>query len=165
MSKELHEQESFERFKEIIPRNPYDWEGSVVLYSAWTESFFNVAFGTGGNLDGDDIDDGIDDYIMVELYAQTGEVPLKDIICRAKNTGYIDSDTPGLREYDGGQLLLRRCEWENGDIRRFIMEALEFAGYGAPEGPQKAGPQAEYNGIIYIGADYDLWHEKGGENG
>lgn len=158
MSKELYENESFERFKTLIPPNPHEWEGCVVLYEAFTGDFFNVAFGSGDNIEDNNLDEGFDDYIMVEQYAPTEGADLDDIIYQAKTQGFIDGDTPGLREVDGGQLLLKHKEWENGDIRRFIIGALEFAGHGAPAEVHNAG--RDYDGVIYIGADYDLWYRK-----
>lgn len=151
----MHERESLEHFKRIVPRNPRDWYGCVVLYSTWNDSFFNVAFGTGDNLDGDDMDQGFDDYIMVEQYAPNDEVRMSDIINHAKNVGRIDDETPGLQEIDGGQWLLKHKDWGNGDIRRFLMEALQFAGYGVP----KDVKEGMFMDVIYIGADYDVWHK------
>lgn len=153
MSIELQEFESYEHFKNIIPRNPHDWEGSVVLYSALSGRFFNVAFGAGDNLDYNDLDEGFDDYIMVEQYVLTGS--MEDVVRQAKESGYVDSCTKGLADVDGGQLLLRRREWTNGDIRRFIMEALEFAGYGLPQPLAEHRKGEWYKDVIYIGADYD----------
>ena len=125
------DRESFERFKDIVPKNKYDWEGGIVLYDAASEEFFNISFGSGDNLDADDIDAGFDDYIMVERYELDGTKGSAFIIVDAVDKGYVDYTTEGLREVDGGQLLLKRKEWTDGDIRRFITEALEFVGYGA----------------------------------
>ena len=87
MSEELCEQESLCRFENIIPRNPNDWFGDVVLYNAYVQVFFNVAFGTGDNLDADDINNGYDDYIMVEMYKLDGT---------------------DVEEIDGGQIMLTK---------------------------------------------------------
>lgn len=67
-------------------------------------------------------------------------------------TGEISDGTVGLKEVDGGQLLLSRKEWNNGDIRRFIMEALDFAEYKLPELVPK---ELSHMDVIYISADYD----------
>ena len=162
MSVELQEFDSYAHFKRIIPRNSNDWQGSVVLYSAINETFFNVAFGTGDNLTDDDTDEGYDDYIMVEQYEMDGYRTFGEIVGEAKMRGEISNDTVGLKEVDGGQLLIRRKEWEDGDIRRFIMEALDFAGYKLPELVQK---ELSHMDVIYISADYDnlddIWADGG----
>lgn len=125
------DRESFDRFKDVVPKNKFEWEGGIVLYDAASEEFFNISFGSGDNLDSDDIDEGFDDYIMVERYELDGTKGSALIVVDAVDKGYVDGTTEGLREVDGGQLLLKRNEWTDGDIRRFITEALDFVGYGA----------------------------------
>ena len=141
------DRESFERFKDVVPKNKYDWEGGIVLYDAASEEFFNIAFGAGGNLDADDIDAGFDDYIMVERYELDGTKGSAFIVVDAVDKGYVDDTTEGLREVDGGQLLLKRKEWTDGDIRRFITEALDFVGYGA------ASIDDPYKYLVYIASE------------
>lgn len=125
------DRESFNRFKDIVPKNKFEWEGGIVLYDAVSEEFFNISFGAGGNLDADEIDAGFDDYIMVDRYELDGTKGSALVVVDAVDKGFIDDTTEGLREVDGGQLLLKRKEWTDGDIRRFITEALDFVGYGA----------------------------------
>lgn len=141
------DRESFDRFKDIVPKNKFEWEGGIVLYDAASEEFFNIAFGAGGNLDADDIDAGFDDYIMVERYALDGTKGSAFIVVDAVDKGYVDDTTEGLREVDGGQLLLKRKEWTDGDIRRFITEALDFVGYGA------ASIDELYKYLVYIASE------------
>ena len=141
------DRESFERFKDIVPKNKYDWEGGVVLYDAASDEFFNIAFGAGGNLDSDDIDAGFDDYIMVERYELDGTKGSAFVVVDAVDKGFVDDTTEGLREVDGGQLLLKRKEWTDGDIRRFITEALDFVGYGA------ASIDELYKYLVYIASE------------
>ena len=141
------DRESFERFKDIVPKNKFEWEGGIVLYDAASEEFFNIAFGAGGNLDADDIDEGFDDYIMVERYELHGTLGSAYVVTDAVDKGYVDDSTPGLREVDGGQLLLKRKEWTDGDIRRFITEALDFVGYGADK------VENLYKYLVYIASD------------
>ena len=141
------EMESFERFKYVVPKNKYDWEGGIVLYDAASEEFFNISFGSGDNLDADDIDAGFDDYIMVERYELDGTKGSAFIVVDAVDKGYVDGTTEGLREVDGGQLLLKRKEWTDGDIRRFITEALDFVGYGA------ASIDELYKYLVYIASE------------
>lgn len=163
MSVELQEFDSYEHFKRIVPRNPRDWEGSVVIYSAINQTFFNIAFGTGDNLDRDDIDKGYDDYIMVDQFRLDGTFGFGDVINNIKHAGYVEGEMAGVEEVDGGQWLLRRKDWRNGDIRRFIMEAMDFAGYGLPKG---AAMDLFHKDAIYICADYDKLNdieEGGGE--
>lgn len=152
MSEKLQEFDSYDHFKRIVPRNPRDWFGSVVVYSTVNSSFFNIAFGTGDNLDGDDIDEGFNDYIMVDQFETNGEEKLEDILDHVMRTGYVDEYTPGVSQVDGGQWLLRRKDWRNGDIRRFIMEAMDFAGYGLPKGTRKV---MFHRDVVYVCADYD----------
>lgn len=152
----MQEHESFEYFKRIVPKNPIPWDGTVVLYSVWNNAFFNIAFGDGSNLDSDDVDAGHNDYMMVDQYALDGTKKLEDIIDQAKNAGCVDELTEGLEQVDGGQWLLKHKDWNSGDIRRFIMEGLTFAGYGLP----KEDADKMFKDIIYVGADYDVWHEK-----
>lgn len=141
------DKESFDRFKSIVPKNKFEWEGGIVLYDAASENFFNIAFGSGDNLDADDIDDGFDDYIMVERYELDGTLGSTYVVTDALDKGYVDDSTPGLREVDGGQLLLKRKEWTDGDIRRFITEALDFVGYGA------ASIDELYKYLVYIASE------------
>ena len=141
------DRESFERFKDVVPKNKHDWEGGIVLYDAASDEFFNISFGSGDNLDSDDIDEGFDDYIMVERYGLDGTKGSAFIVVDAVDKGYVDETTEGLREVDGGQLLLKRKEWTDGDIRRFITEALEFVGYGA----ERIDDLYKY--IIYIASE------------
>ena len=138
---------SFERFKDIVPKNKFDWEGGIVLYDAASEEFFNISFGSGDNLDADDIDAGFDDYIMVERYELDGTKGSAFIVVDAVDKGYVDGTTEGLREVDGGQLLLKHKEWTDGDIRRFITEALDFVGYGA------ASIDELYKYLVYISSE------------
>ena len=145
----MREDESFAAFKDIVPRNPNQWFGGIVLYSSSTESFFEISFGTGDNLDGDDMDNGFDDYIMVDRYAMDGKRKLEDIIAEIKDKSYVGDETEGLIGIDGGQWLLRRKDWKDGDIRRFIIEALEFAGYKACDDPDDVR-----NSFVYICNDY-----------
>lgn len=124
------EKESFERFKDVVPKNRDEWYGSVVMYDASTRAFFNIAFGCGDNLDDGDVNEGYDDYIMVERYSVKKGHTFDDVVISAKSDGSIDSDTEGVIEEDGGQLLLKRSEWTDGDIRRFIIKAMDFIGFG-----------------------------------
>ncbi len=141
------DRESFERFKDMVPKNKAEWEGSIVLYDAAADEFYSIAFGDGGNLDNNDLDAGFDDYIMVERYELDGTKKLAFVVVDAVDKGYVDDTTEGLREVDGGQLLLKRNEWTDGDIRRFITEALDFAGYGADR------VENLYKHLVYIASD------------
>lgn len=141
------DRESFERFKDIVPKNKFDWEGGIVLYDAASEEFFNISFGSGGNLDADDIDAGFDDYIMVERYELDGTKGSAFIVVDAVDNGCVDGNTEGLREVDGGQLLLKHKEWTDGDIRRFITYAIDFVGYGA------ASIDELYKYLVYIASE------------
>lgn len=120
---------SFARFRDVVPKNEFEWEGSVVMYDADADEFYNIAFGTGDNLTQDDVDDGFDDYIMVDRYELDDTRVPSWVIVRAIDEGIIDENTEGVNLIDGGQLLLKRSEWTDGDIRRFILLAMEFAGY------------------------------------
>lgn len=150
----MQEEESYSLFRHIVPRNPFDWEGTVVLYSARNNTMFNIAFGSGGNLDDADRDEGFDDYIMVEQYEVTDEVPLYDIMMEAKRQGYVDDGTEGLHEIDGGEWVLKHKDWKDGDIRRFLMEAMDFAGYGHPSREEKEKGVAAFEDVVFVACDY-----------
>ena len=108
---------------------------------------FSYVVQIGGNLDADDIDEGFDDYIMVERYELDGTKGSAFVVVDAVDKGFVDDTTEGLREVDGGQLLLKRKEWTDGDIRRFITEALDFVGYGA------ASIDDLYKYLVYIASE------------
>lgn len=151
----MHEHESLEFFKRIVPRNPHDWEGCVVLYSTWNGVFYQIAFGTGGNLSDEDLDHGFNDYIIVTQHIPNEEgFSLGDVLTKIKNTGSAD-DVLGIRENDSAMWTLKHRDWGNGDIRRFIMGALDFV-YGVP----KSALDGIYKDLIYVGADYDTWVPK-----
>lgn len=156
----MHGRRSLEYFKRLVPRNPIDWIGNVVLYSTWNQEFYNVAFGDGTNLT--ESDSGFNEYIMADSYEMDGTVPLEDIIAHAKNEGRIIGDEPGIKPVDGMCWTLRRREWRDGDIRRFLMEGLICAGYGVAG----AFDDWSYRDIVYIGSDYDVWRpgEKKAQN-
>lgn len=120
---------SFAKFNETVPKNKIEWEGSVVVFDAELEEFYDISFGTGDNLTQEDVDKGYDDYIMVERYGLDGTRGSAWVVVDAISKGLVDEYTDGLREIDGGQWILKRSEWTNGDIRRFILGAMEFAGY------------------------------------
>jgi len=141
------DRKSFERFKDIVPKNKFEWEGGIVLYDAASEEFFNIAFGSGSNLDIDDLNAGFDDYIMVERYELDGTKGSAFVVMDAVDNGCIDYTTEGLRGVDGGQLLLKRKEWTDGDIRRFITTALDFVGCRA------ASIDDLYKYLVYIASE------------
>ena len=158
-SGKFSEKESLEIFGKIVPRNPGDWFGGIVLYSTVNETLFDIAFGSGDNLSYEDEADGCDDYIMVTQY-KTDSTALPAILSCAKADGWINDSIGGLKEIDGGQWLLRRKEWTDGDIRRFIIDALDFAGYGVPKGRD----DEMYKDLIFIGADYGYNKENDNED-
>lgn len=123
------QEESFERFKDIIPKNEKDYYGKVVMFDDRANEFFVVEFGTGDNLDSHDIGEGYDDYIFAVRYAALDDgMPVAAVTEEFQKNEDPDG-IGGIVEVGGGQWLLRRSEWEDGDIRRYIMDAMEFAGY------------------------------------
>lgn len=113
-------------------RNNIDYEGCIVFYLAAKDVFLKVAWGTGDNLDQSDVEEGYDDYIMVESYQRTGDEPLQPLI-----RSIVDKDGDvfermnlgaGLRELDGGMLLVKRRVLNSGDIRDHIPDAVGMAG-------------------------------------
>ena len=152
----MHEHESLDFFKRIVPRNPCDWEGCVILYSTWSNMFYMLAFGSMGcNISDEEYAEGFNDYMMLGSYEVEEKADLAHIITEIRNAGWIDN-IPGLVESDGFCWTLKHKEWNNGDIRRFLMEGLNCVGYGVP----KSALDGIYRDLIYIGADYDVWHEK-----
>lgn len=113
-------------------RNNIDYEGCVVFYLATKDVFLKVAWGTGDNLDQSDVEEGYDDYIMVESYQRTEDEPLQPLI---KSIVDKDGDVfermnlgTGLRELDSGMLLVKRGVLNSGDIRDHIPDAVGMAG-------------------------------------
>ena len=115
-----------------IPENPFPFEGGVTLFSTNLNMFYHICFGSGDNLDDDDIELGYDDYMNIDVYKWNGERPLLEVINDIKeNDGYID-EVEGLRETDGGMMLIKRADYNHsGDIRDYLVNALDFGNYGA----------------------------------
>ena len=95
--------------------NPTDHEGGILLFSPKTLVFYEITFGSGDNLSAEDSAGGYDGYIVV-------------------NTAKLVHG-PGL-EYltvepsDGGDMLVRYADYgRSGDIRDYLADALDFAGY------------------------------------
>lgn len=137
--------DTLERFSEVVPRNEVDWYGSVLLWSTRLRQLFSISFGSGDNLDSEDRKEGFDDYLVIDRTALDGTRCLEDILEEVRSEGTADESTEGLMPVDGGMLLIRRSEWKDGDIRRFIGEALEFVGY------ELGDFNRNYSDIIYIG--------------
>ena len=115
-----------------IPENPFSFEGCVTLFSTDRNMFYHIWFGSGDNLDEDDIDNGFDDYMNIDAYKWNGERPLMEVINNIReNDGYID-EVDGLEDTDGGMMLIKRADYNNsGDIRDYLENSLDFANYGA----------------------------------
>ena len=115
-----------------IPENPFPFEGGVTLFSTNLNMFYHIWFGSGDNLDDDDIELGYDDYMNIDVYKWNGERPLLEVINEIKeNDGYID-EVEGLEDTDGGMMLIKRADYNHsGDIRDYLVNALDFGNYGA----------------------------------
>ena len=115
-----------------IPENPFPFEGGVTLFSTDRNMFYHIWFGSGDNLDEDDIDNGFDDYMNIDAYKWDGERPLMEVINDiSENDGYID-DIYGLEDTDSGMMLIKRAKYNNsGDIRDYLEDSLDFVNYGA----------------------------------
>ncbi len=113
-----------------IPENPFPFEGGVTLFSTDLNMFYHIWFGSGDNLDADDIDNGFDDYMNIDVYKWDGVRPIMAVIDEIKeNDGYIDG-VDGLKETDGGIMLIKRAEYnDSGDIRDYLENALDFGEY------------------------------------
>lgn len=101
-------------FSRLTP-NTADREGGILLFSPKTLVFYEITFGSGDNLSAEDSAGGYDGYIVV-------------------NTAKLVHG-PGL-EYlavepsDGGDMLVRYDDYgRSGDIRDYLSDALDFAGY------------------------------------
>ena len=101
-------------FSRLTP-NTADREGGIILFSPKTLVFYEITFGSGDNLSAEDSAGGYDGYIVV-------------------NTAKLVHG-PGL-EYltvepsDGGDMLVRYDDYgRSGDIRDYLADALDFAGY------------------------------------
>ena len=135
---------SLDMFSRIVPRNECDWEGEIVLLDMCEAMLYRIAFGSGDNLSEEDMDNGYDDYIMVDSYAITRDRPMHEVCTEIMSVGDVYDGQLGVEERDGGQMLIRRSEWKDGDIRRFIMDALEFVGMG------EAGAEGLYRYVVYL---------------
>ena len=130
-----------------IPENPFPFEGGVTLFSTDLNMFYHIWFGSGDNLDEEDIDNGFDDYMNIDAYKWNGERPLMEVINNIReNDGYID-DVDGLEDTDSGMLLIKRADYNNsGDIRDYLENALDFGEYGADN------VESLYKDLIFITA-------------
>ncbi len=130
-----------------IPENPFPFEGGVTLFSTDRNMFYHIWFGSGDNLDEDDIDNGFDDYMNIDAYKWDGERPLMEVINDiSENDGYID-DIFGLEDTDSGMMLIKRSDYNNsGDIRDYLENALDFGNYGANN------VESLYKDLIFITA-------------
>lgn len=118
----------------MIPRNEFDFEGGVVLFSKDSDTFYHIWFGSGDNLDDADIEDGYDDYMNYESYRLADGVSFEDAVGLVKDAeGYLD-EIECLEEEDGGMMLIKRAEYgDSGDIRDYLENALEMANYGVSD--------------------------------
>lgn len=130
-----------------IPENPFPFEGGVTLFSTDLNMFYHIWFGSGDNLDADDIDNGFDDYMNIDLYKWDGVRPIMAVIDEIKeNDGYIDG-VDGLKETDGGIILIKRAEYnDSGDIRDYLENALDFGEYRVDD------VESLYKDLIFITA-------------
>lgn len=115
-----------------IPENPFPFEGGVTLFSTDRNMFYHICFGSGDNLDSEDIENGYDDYMNIDAYKWNGERPLMEVINNIReNDGYID-EVDGLKDIDSGMMLIKRAKYNNsGDIRDYLEDSLDFVNYGA----------------------------------
>ena len=102
-----------------IPRNRFDYEGGVVLFHPGM-GFARIAFGTGENLDQDDLEQKdshghcIDDYMYISTYGGLQDMGW-DGLC--------------LQEKDGGLMLFSHDTYKSGDIREMLEPSLDFIGW------------------------------------
>ena len=130
-----------------IPENPFPFEGGVTLFSTDLNMFYHIWFGSGDNLDEEDIDNGFDDYMNIDAYKWNGERPLMEVINNIReNDGYID-EVDGLEDTDSGMMLIKRADYNNScDSRDYVENALDFGNYGAD------GVESLYRDLIFITA-------------
>jgi len=110
-----------------LPRNDYDYEGGLTLYSVKDKLFYRIVFGTGDNLLHEDIEAGYDDYLMIDTYKVDEHTPLSRVFSQLNE--YEIDDVDGVEEVYGSQLLVRRKDYETGDIRAYLADALDEIGY------------------------------------
>ncbi|CAJ0592400.1 unnamed protein product [Cylicocyclus nassatus] len=129
-----------EVFKKF-PRNKFDFEGAIVLYSKNLETFYRISFGCGDNLMEEDRAEGYDDYLLYDAYSYNPKCKytieeMKGII--KYNDGYLDT-IHELVDEDGGMMLVKRSDYMNsGDIRDYLENALDMAGVWVTETYSKA---------------------------
>lgn len=104
-----------------VPRNKYNYEGSVVLFHPG-HGLIRIAFGTGDNLDQDDIlekdqnGNSIDDYMYISVFNEL-------------RGDYSSNENLEADEIDGGMLLFSHDTYKSGDIREMLEPSLEFMGW------------------------------------
>lgn len=130
-----------------IPENPFPFEGGVTLFSTDLNMFYHIWFGSGDNLDEEDIDNGFDDYMNIDAYKWNGERPLMEVINNIReNDGYID-EVDGLEDTDSGMMLIKRADYKNsGDIRDYLENSLDFGEYKTDD------VESLYKDLIFITA-------------
>ena len=101
-------------FSRLTP-NTADREGGILLFSPKTLVFYEITFGSGDNLSAEDSAGGYDGYIVVNT-AKLVHGPCLEYLT--------------VEQSDGGDMLVRYDDYgRSGDIRDYLADALDFAGY------------------------------------
>ena len=101
-------------FSRLTP-NTADREGGILLFSPKTLVFYEITFGSGDNLSAEDYAGGYDGYIVVNT-AKLVHGPCLEYLT--------------VEQSDGGDMLVRYDDYgRSGDIRDYLADALDFAGY------------------------------------
>ena len=101
-------------FSRLTP-NPADREGGILLFSPKNLVFYEITFGSGDNLSAEDSAGGYDGYIVVNTAK----------LVHGPGIEYLT-----VEPSDGGDMLVRYDDYgRSGDIRDYLADALDFAGY------------------------------------
>ena len=123
-----------------FPRNSKDYFGGIVLFDVTTDTFVKLEWGIGDNLLKEDRASGYDDYINYEMWGWAGG-PLAAIFSlvdryegdfESIGDDYSDEGKTfqiSFAPCDGGMFLVRRKAKKTGDIREYIRDVMEHAGF------------------------------------
>lgn len=92
-------------------KNSKNSEKGIFVFDSKEKLFINAAFGSGDNLTRDDIADGYDDYIYIDVFRWNGDMMNPDPL-------------------DGGMRLFKKAESDFYDnLESFAKAVLEFLDY------------------------------------
>ena len=124
-----------------FPRNSVDYMGGIVLFDVDERVFFRLEWGIGDNLLREDRAAGYDDYVNYEAWKlDSGPVAAAFRLAAEYGGDFeaIDGDSKDLgvcvSQIDGGMMLVKRKDKKTGDIREYVLDAIEMMFDSRPTG-------------------------------